>query len=54
MTPLAERYEGWDGASGRAILAGERSLADRALAPGSIQSRVRDARNLQSPINQHV
>jgi hypothetical protein len=36
--PLAERYEGWASAGGRAILAGERSLADladRSLAPGS-------------------
>src|SRR5882757_4045210 len=36
-TPLAERYAGWDGAEGRAILAGQRSLADiadRVLASG--------------------
>jgi xylose isomerase len=35
--PLAERYAGWAGPEGRAILAGQRSLADladRALADG--------------------
>jgi xylose isomerase len=34
VKPLAERYAGWDGAEGKAILAGERTLdqvADRAL-----------------------
>ena len=47
--PLAERYAGWAGAEGKAILAGKRSLADladRALRRGSIRSRARDGRNI--------
>ncbi len=56
--PLAKRYEGWAGAEGQAILAGERSLADladRALAPG-FDPAPRSGRQeyLESLVNLHV
>jgi xylose isomerase len=56
--PLAERYEGWSGAEGRAILAGERSLADladRALAPGfDPQPRSGRQEYLEALVNRYV
>jgi xylose isomerase len=56
--PLAERYMGWEGAEGRAILAGQRSLAelaDRALASG-LDPRPRSGRQeyLESLVNRYV
>jgi xylose isomerase len=56
--PLAERYAGWTGAEGRAILAGQRSLAelaDRALASG-LDPQPRSGRQeyLESLVNRHV
>jgi xylose isomerase len=56
--PLAERYTGWRGAEGRAILAGQRSLADladRALASG-IDPQPRSGRQeyLESLVNRYV
>jgi xylose isomerase len=56
--PLAERYTGWEGAEGRAILAGQRSLADladRALASG-LDPRPRSGRQeyLESLVNRYV
>ena len=50
--PLVERYAGWDGPEGSAILAGQRSLAelaDRAVRSGPIRSRARDGRNIWNP-----
>jgi len=57
-TPLAERYAGWDGAEGRAILAGQRSLADiadRVLASG-LDPQPRSGRQeyLESLVNRYV
>jgi xylose isomerase len=56
--PLAERYAGWAGAEGRAILAGERSLADladRALSPGfDPQPRSGRQEYLESLVNRYV
>jgi len=56
--PLAERYAGWTGAEGRAILAGQRSLAelaDRALASG-LDPQPRSGRQefLESLVNRYV
>jgi xylose isomerase len=56
--PLAERYAGWDGPEGRAILAGQRSLADladRAFASG-IDPQPRSGRQeyLESLVNRYV
>jgi xylose isomerase len=56
--PLAERYQGWAGNEGRAILAGQRSLADladRALAPGfDPQPRSGRQEYLESLVNRYV
>jgi xylose isomerase len=56
--PLAERYDGWRSAQGRAILAGQRSLADladRALAPGfDPQPRSGRQEYLESLVNRYV
>jgi xylose isomerase len=56
--PLGERYKGWTGAEGRAILEGRRSLADladRALA-GSFDPQPRSGRQeyLESLVNRYV
>jgi xylose isomerase len=56
--PLAERYAGWAGPKGRAILAGQRSLADladRALADG-LDPQPRSGRQeyLESLVNRYV
>ena len=56
--PLAERYAGWADAEGRAILAGQRSLADladRALA-GGLDPQPRSGRQeyLESLVNRYV
>jgi xylose isomerase len=56
--PLAERYAGWSGPEGRAILAGERSLADladRALGSG-LDPQPRSGRQeyLESLVNRYV
>jgi xylose isomerase len=56
--PLAQRYEGWAAPEGRAILGGQRSLAelaDRALSPG-FDPRPRSGRQeyLESLVNRHV
>ena len=56
--PLAERYAGWTGAEGRAILAGQRSLAelaDRALASG-LDPQPRSGRQeyLESLVNRYT
>ncbi len=56
--PLAERYAGWADAEGRAILAGQRSLADlsdRALASG-LDPQPRSGRQeyLESLVNRYV
>jgi xylose isomerase len=56
--PLAERYAGWSGPEGRAILAGERSLADladRAMAAG-LDPQPRSGRQeyLESLVNRYV
>lgn len=57
-TPLAERYGGWSSPDGRAILAGQRSLADladRALQPGfDPQPRSGRQEYLESLVNRHV
>ncbi|WP_027575175.1 xylose isomerase [Bradyrhizobium sp. WSM1743] len=57
-TPLTKRYEGWAGPEGRAILAGQRSLADladRALAPGfDPQPRSGRQEYLESLVNRYV
>jgi xylose isomerase len=56
--PLAERYAGWAGAEGRAILAGQRSLADladQALAPGfDPQPRSGRQEYLEALVNRYV
>ena len=57
-TPLAERYCGWSGPEGRAILAGQHSLADladRALASG-LDPQPRSGRQeyLESLVNRYV
>jgi xylose isomerase len=56
--PVAERYAGWADAEGRAILAGQRSLADladRALAPGfDPQPRSGRQEYLESLVNRYV
>ena len=57
-TPLAERYAGWGGPEGRAILAGQRSLADladRALADG-LDPQPRSGRQeyLESLVNRYI
>lgn len=56
--PLAKRYEGWAGPEGRAILGGQRSLADladRALEPGfDPQPRSGRQEYLESLVNRHV
>ena len=56
--PLAERYAGWSGPEGRAILAGERSLADladRALSSGlDPQPRSGQQEYLESLVNRYV
>ena len=56
--PLTERYEGWAGPEGRAILGGQRSLADladRALAPGfDPQPRSGRQEYLESLVNRYV
>lgn len=56
--PLADRYGGWAGAEGRAILGGQRSLADladRALAPGfDPQPRSGRQEYLESLVNRYV
>ncbi|WP_372395377.1 xylose isomerase [Azospirillum sp. HJ39] len=56
--PLAERYAGWDGEEGRAILAGGRdlaTLADRALA-GGLNPQPRSGRQeyLENIVNRYV
>jgi xylose isomerase len=56
--PLTERYAGWAGTEGRAILAGQRSLAelaDRALA-GGLDPQPRSGRQeyLESLVNRYV
>ena len=56
--PLAERYAGWSGPEGRAILAGQRSLADladRVLADG-LDPQPRSGRQeyLESLVNRYV
>jgi xylose isomerase len=56
--PLTERYAGWAGAEGRAILAGQRSLAelaDRALASG-LDPQPQSGRQeyLESVVNRYV
>jgi xylose isomerase len=55
---LATRYEGWGGAEGRAILGGQRSLADladRALGPGfDPQPRSGRQEYLESLVNRYV
>jgi xylose isomerase len=57
-TPIAERYAGWSDAEGRAILAGQRSLADlaaRAMAPGfDPQPRSGRQEYLESLVNRYV
>jgi xylose isomerase len=57
-TPIAGRYAGWADAEGRAILAGQRSLADladRALAPGfDPQPRSGRQEYLESLVNRYV
>lgn len=57
-TPLADRYGGWAGAEGRAILGGQRSLADladRALGPGfDPQPRSGRQEYLESLVNRYV
>jgi xylose isomerase len=56
--PLAERYDGWGGPEGRAILTGQRSLddlADRALARGfDPQPRSGRQEYLESLVNRYV
>ncbi|MCK1642630.1 xylose isomerase [Bradyrhizobium sp. 157] len=56
--PVTERYAGWADAEGRAILAGQRSLADladRALAPGfDPQPRSGRQEYLESVVNRYV
>jgi xylose isomerase len=57
-TPLAERYAGWAGPEGRAILAGQRSLADladRAIA-SELDPQPRSGRQeyLESLVNRYV
>jgi xylose isomerase len=56
--PLAERYGGWSGSEGRAILAGRRSLAelaDRALTSGfDPQPRSGRQEYLESLVNRYV
>jgi xylose isomerase len=57
-TPLAERYKGWAAPEGRAILSGQRSLADladRVLASG-VEPQPRSGRQeyLESIINRYV
>jgi xylose isomerase len=56
--PLAERYDGWAASEGRAILAGQRSLADladRALVPGfDPQPRSGRQEYLESLVNRYV
>src|SRR5437762_9379698 len=56
--PLAERYAGWAGAEGCAILAGQRSLADladRALAGGfDPQPRSGRQERLESLVNRYI
>jgi xylose isomerase len=57
-TPLAERYAGWAGSEGRAILAGQRSLADladRAIV-GGLDPQPRSGRQeyLESLVNRYV
>jgi xylose isomerase len=56
--PLAERYDGWAASEGRAILAGQRSLADladRALVPGfGPQPRSGRQEYLESLVNRYV
>ncbi|AWM03811.1 xylose isomerase [Bradyrhizobium amphicarpaeae] len=56
--PLTERYQGWAGPEGRAILGGQRSLADladRALAPGfDPQPRSGRQEYLESLVNRYV
>ena len=56
--PLTERYEGWAGPEGRAILGGQRSLADladRALSPGfDPQPRSGRQEYLESLVNRYV
>ncbi|WP_185983044.1 xylose isomerase [Aureimonas mangrovi] len=42
--PLAERYSGWDGAEGRAILAGERTLEEVAARAASLDPQPRSGR----------
>jgi xylose isomerase len=56
--PRAERYQGWDAAEGRAILEGQRTLAeiaDRALASGlNPQPRSGRQEYLESLVNRYV
>lgn len=56
--PLASRYEGWGGAEGRAILGGQRSLADladRAQGPGfDPQPRSGRQEYLESLVNRYL
>ncbi|QDF40677.1 xylose isomerase [Bradyrhizobium symbiodeficiens] len=56
--PLTERYQGWAGPEGRAILGGQRSLADladRALQPGfDPQPRSGRQEYLESLVNRYV
>jgi xylose isomerase len=56
--PLAERYAGWDGEEGQAILAGQRSLselADRAMS-SSLDPQPRSGRQeyLESVVNYYL
>ena len=56
--PLARRYEGWAGPEGRAILGGQRSLADladRAMGAGfDPQPRSGRQEYLESLVNRYV
>jgi xylose isomerase len=57
-TPLAERYAGWQSEEGRAILAGQRSLAelaDRAVGSG-LDPKPRSGRQeyLEGVVNRYV
>jgi xylose isomerase len=56
-TPLAERYAGWDGEEGKAILAGQRSLAelaDRAITGLDPQPRSGRQEYLESVVNRYL
>ena len=54
--PLAERYAGWDGVEGRAILAGQRSLEEVAERAASLDPQPRSGRQelLEGVVNRYV